>query len=206
MKVDISLALLYIKAAAFLLPHRRLRVPLSHTQTEMTMDKKDWLLLVLASAKKKGLTPVQLQKSLFLLGNEIPEAVGKRFYDFVPYNYGPFDKAIYSDAEWLEAEGLLTIQKKSTLPVYFITAAGDKRARELARKANKKDLTYLQEVVDWCSSLSFAELPSKPNSFTGGINSAGVVSRVSDSPIRGVCFFTSAAISLSNSRLVSSGT
>ena len=48
-------------------------------------------------------------------------------------------------------------------------------------------------------------MPAKPNSFTNGINSAGVESSVSDNPIRGVRVFRSVAISLSSSRLVSSG-
>ena len=77
------------------------------------MEKRDWLLLALAAAKTKGLTPVQIQKSLFLFGENMSGIGGSRFYKFVPYNYGPFDKRIYSDAEALETEGLVVIEKES---------------------------------------------------------------------------------------------
>ena len=57
------------------------------------MDDRDFLLLVVASGKDKALTPVQLQKSLFLLGKtDLAEAVDSP-YDFEPYHYGPFDAA-----------------------------------------------------------------------------------------------------------------
>lgn len=89
----------------------------------------------------------------------MPSAVGSKFYDFVPYNYGPFDKAIYSDAEALEAEGLVFIDRESmSTPRYVITGEGAKRARELSRNAEKKATKYLEEIVDWCRSRSFPEL------------------------------------------------
>src|SRR5439155_6656754 len=50
-----------------------------------------WVLLALLAAEGHSLTPVQLQKCLFLLGSRRPKDVGRDFYHFRPYDYGPFD-------------------------------------------------------------------------------------------------------------------
>src|SRR5436190_18669612 len=85
---------------------------------EKGMEPKDWTLLVISAADSRGLSPVQLQKSLFLLerrlSEEAPaEKLGESFYEFVPYNYGPFDVKVYQDAEALEERGLVTIQSSA---------------------------------------------------------------------------------------------
>ena len=62
------------------------------------MTRQDWLLLVLAAADGKPLSPLQLQKSLFLVGYDLARLVGSDFYTFRPFDYGPFDAAVYRDA------------------------------------------------------------------------------------------------------------
>ena len=120
------------------------------------MEKKDWLLLVLAAAKKKGLTPVQLQKSLFLIGAEIPESIRNGFYNFVQCDYGPSDKAIYADAQTLKSAALIRTGHKATRRRYFIASAGERQAKELASEISKRAVAYLRDVVAWCTSLSQA--------------------------------------------------
>jgi hypothetical protein len=68
------------------------------------MERKHWTLLVLAAAGGDPLTPVQLQKTLFLLEKERPEVSGRNYYRFTPYAYGPFDSRVYADAEILASE------------------------------------------------------------------------------------------------------
>src|SRR5215218_3201395 len=75
-----------------------------------TLLKKDWTLLAIALAGGQPLSPVQLQKSVFLFGELLPdEALPEDFYEFVPYNYGPFCPEVYKDAETLAEEGLVQI-------------------------------------------------------------------------------------------------
>ena len=109
------------------------------------MTRQDWLLLVLAAADGKPLSPLQLQKSLFLgsvdisrsfplsrestspcrsggaiggparpngvggsaacpkcqhnlVGYDLARLLGSDFYTFRPFDYGPFDAAVYRDA------------------------------------------------------------------------------------------------------------
>ena len=83
------------------------------------MQKEDFLLMVVASGKDEPLTPVQLQKSLFLIGehkdgfSEVPQS----FYDFRPYHYGPFDIRVYQDADVLAEQGLVLRFVSSTVSI-----------------------------------------------------------------------------------------
>ena len=49
------------------------------------MTRHDWLLLVLAAAEGDALSPLQLQKSLFLVGHGLAGLVSTDFYDFQPH-------------------------------------------------------------------------------------------------------------------------
>lgn len=115
--------------------------------------------MVIAAAKGAPLTPLQLQKALFLLGQSYPGEVGRDFYDFQPYNYGPFDVLVYHDAERLADRGLIAKepagrgweQFSATMP--GITMAAVKR-----NQVPDEVMKYLEGVVHWARSLSFREL------------------------------------------------
>ena len=120
------------------------------------MTRGDYLLLVLKFSKAQGLTPVQLQKSLFLLSQELSEAVGEEFYKFEPYNYGPFDVTIYHDAEELEKKGLLSIKRGGPWAEYILTDQGKEYTDKLQIPEDVRN--YTRKVVEWTQSLSFQEL------------------------------------------------
>lgn len=125
------------------------------------IEKKEWLLLAI-SFSEDYLSPAQLQKSLFLLKQKKPGSVSEDFYNFIPYNYGPFCKEIYSDAESLVSEGLV----KFGHPVgerwqgYTITEIGKECVKKFENSVSKEDRDYLAEVVTWARSLSFKQLLS----------------------------------------------
>lgn len=125
------------------------------------MKKKEWTLLAIYHADREGLSPVQLQKSLFLLGKNLPGAVGNNYYQFIPYNYGPFDQTIYFDAEALSENWLISISyiHGRKWPQYFITSKGKEQVEKtLKKKTTKEVITYLAAVVKWVRSLTFQEL------------------------------------------------
>ena len=122
------------------------------------MDREDWTLVVLAAARGEVLTPVQLQKALFLVGTEFPDEVGDDFYRFSPYNYGPFSAHVYEDAESLEVKGLAEI-----FPVanrgwsqYGASPPGMDRADTLEVSPEVRE--YISELVDWIRKQSFSSL------------------------------------------------
>ena len=121
------------------------------------MTKRDWTLLAIAAADGEALTPVQLQKVLFLLG-EFKLKGRSNFYHFIPYNYGPFDPQIYRDAEALEADKLVAVQTGGRWKQYAATPRGLAVANRLNADADAMD--YLRRVVRWACSLTFQELVS----------------------------------------------
>lgn len=123
------------------------------------MERKDILLMVVASGGSVPLTPVQLQKSLFLIGENMKEAQ-ESFYEFEPYHYGPFDIEIYADAKSLEAEGLL-YSTRSSLGTWVdrgITAEGFERVKEIRESLSPSSQKYVDAVVKWTQSVSFTSL------------------------------------------------
>jgi hypothetical protein len=125
----------------------------------MAITKKDWTLLALAAADGRPLSPVQLQKALFIFGQRMPKAVAHDFYDFRPYNYGPFDAKIYSDAEELARGGAVGIvETGKSWSQYAATPDGIARAKELLALVPRDAGTYLRSLVAWVASLSFQDL------------------------------------------------
>jgi uncharacterized protein len=129
------------------------------------MKPKDWTLLVISVADSRGLSPVQLQKSLFLLERRLAENIpeeklGETFYEFVPYNYGPFDVKVYQDADVLEERGLVTIQSSAERrwKLYQATQDGLRVAMKLRSEVSPRVLSYLDTIVTWVLERSFRDL------------------------------------------------
>jgi len=126
------------------------------------MKRKDWNLLVLAAAEGKPLTPVQLQKILFLIEKNVPQKQRRDFYNFKPYDYGPFDVVVYQDAEALEQDGFICIRPvpERQWSEYAATPAGLKAAEQLQKGLAPGVKEYIQALVEWASKLSFQEIVS----------------------------------------------
>jgi len=120
------------------------------------MDRTDWLLTALASAGDSGLTPVQIQKSLFIFGRETGMESCGNYYRFQPYDYGPFDAAIYSDADALCARGLVEIDRSGSVRKYKLTDAGRRHAG--AGLLSSEGSVYMQSVVGWVKRHGFGGL------------------------------------------------
>lgn len=121
------------------------------------MDRRDWVLLALYFGGAKGLSPVQLQKSLFLLGMEVQEVQGN-FYEFFPHNYGPFCKDVYADAEAMAEVGLVVIERQQSYSTYLIAPAGQARIDEIKAVIPRRAFDYLQSAVKWAQAQSFSGL------------------------------------------------
>ena len=129
--------------------------------SHLSMGKEDILLLVVASAKDEPLTPVQLQKSLFLIDRECRDKIPvSSFYDFEPYHYGPFDAEVYQDADILAEKGMvLRFQSdKGAWMNTISTHSGRVRAEQLKKEIAPHIVQYIGNVVDWAQGLSFREL------------------------------------------------
>src|SRR6266498_4159295 len=125
------------------------------------MDRRHWALMVIDEAGPAGLSPVQLQKVLFLIGKNLPDEVGDSYYEFVPYNYGPFDQRVYSDAESLIYSDLVQSVQVSgkNWATYVVTPQGHDVAQYVRQsEVSQRMSQYITTVVKWVQSLSFAQL------------------------------------------------
>lgn len=121
------------------------------------MNRKNILLLALANAENTGLSPVQLQKTLFLIGESLKP---KKYYNFTPYSYGPFDSQIYLDAEDFSSQGLINInyKKNEHYPNYVVSLKGSEKGKKLKSKSETKEVEFIQETVDFVKKLTFRQL------------------------------------------------
>ena len=123
------------------------------------MTRRDWTLLAIAAARGEPITPIQLQKSLFLLRERRSTAVGERFHKFTPHNYGPFAKSVYVDAEKLQTSGDVHVDTgDGRWSEFSATAKGLNRAEVLRSTAPVEGVEYLGRAVAWTRSLSFEQL------------------------------------------------
>lgn len=121
------------------------------------MNRKYWTLVALSEAGPEGLTPVKLQKALFLVGKELAP---RNFYQFKAYHYGPFDSRVYSDLELLTDDGLVTKVPSASgnWNVYQATVAGLARAEDVKRKLPRREVDFFARLVKWIKPLSFQAL------------------------------------------------
>lgn len=128
----------------------------------LPLNRSDWLLLLLGLSESDGqaappMDRVRVMKCLFVLSKNMPTVTGAGFYSFEPYNYGPFDKHVYSDAEALAGEGLLEmVQGRYTK--YAVTEAGRAKAAALVPQASGDAVQYLRRVRAWANAVDFSTL------------------------------------------------
>src|SRR5438128_2328045 len=73
----------------------------------VAMLNRQKALIHLVKAAGRPVSRYELTKWSFLLRNEFGSAGGSSFYDFVPYQYGPFSFTLYQELDKLEATSYL---------------------------------------------------------------------------------------------------
>ena len=115
--------------------------PVSRKVEILEDEPKKWILILLHSLGEiKGST--RLEKLLFLLKEKF-KAVGKPFYQFEPYYFGPFSAQILEDVTLLREMGLIEIENEVFEPrseftdaifirkAYKLTVDGKAEAKEI---------------------------------------------------------------------------
>jgi hypothetical protein len=123
-------------------------------------DRRDVLLAALGASESRGLTPVQVQKAMFLIAMEAKHLAPSGFYSFDKYNYGPFSADIYSDLNSFAAAQLVAVSQPagSRVRVYRLTDAGLKAAAAKRATLSEALASYTGAVVGWVTKLSFPDL------------------------------------------------
>lgn len=122
------------------------------------MERKNWPMLVLSSSGT--LSPIQLQKALFLIGEELSSDIDNEYYHFEPYDYGPFDSDIYRDCEELEREGFVVIDNPfyRAMRRYSLSNQGMELVDKLKEDIDERIIEEVDRIVLWTKSKSFPDL------------------------------------------------
>ena len=124
------------------------------------LTRQDWLLLALSKSPGGAMSPVQIQKAMFLFGQEAGDSIGTDFYSFQPYDYGPFDAAIYADLRRMTSLGHVRGEwnPDRSWKTYKITGPGRGAALVLENDADARLAEYLGRIVAWVRGRSFSDL------------------------------------------------
>lgn len=124
------------------------------------MNRSEFVLTVLAAYPDSAYDPVQVQKLFFLIDEKIPQLVGGRYFDFIAYHFGPFDKQIYVALEKLSSEGYIEIEGASKNRMYRLTNLGKEKGGENYKTLPSNVRDYIAKLSDFVRRLSFTELVS----------------------------------------------
>ena len=126
------------------------------------MTREQLALAALAASNGATHTPVQVQKLLFLIDKQIPLAVNGPHFHFEPYDYGPFDAAVYDTMDQLDAKDLVETIASPNLrwKKYRTTEEGLKAGNSLLEQMDADTADYIRELSAWVRSLSFEDLVS----------------------------------------------
>ena len=83
------------------------------------------------------------------------------YFQFKPYDYGPFDLQVYRELEEMEADGLAEIHDPPLKSrTYRLTGKGQERGAEALAEVPEGIRVYIGNLVDFVRSQSFTELVS----------------------------------------------
>ena len=126
------------------------------------MDRRRIMLASMSPAGTSSFSPVQVQKLFFLLDRNIGDQIGGPYFNFSPYDYGPFDSAVYHELEDMEDDGLVEVIEQNRLGrrTYRLTDQGLKDGQDALSDLEGPIQDYTVRLVNWMRSLTFTQLVS----------------------------------------------
>lgn len=101
---------------------------------------------------------VRLQKLFFLVDREIPSWIGGPHFDFQPYHYGPFDRAVYDVLDGLLESGDASVDGSSRYPLYSLTASGTQKGHRFLAEMDDSASRYMKKASNWIVATPFQPL------------------------------------------------
>ena len=125
--------------------------------------RRGWLLLAIAMSGASGLSPVQLQRSFFLVSQKREEQVGPRFYEFEANGSGPASSTLYVDIDALVTAEYIVKQwvPESSCSAFRLSDPGRAWAADFRRKMKREALSGLEDAVAWVQEQSYLDLVHK---------------------------------------------
>ena len=126
------------------------------------MDRANYVLASMSPAKMDDFSPVQVQKLFFLLDRNIADHTEGPHFNFIPYDYGPFDSEVYKQLRELERAVLVTVNGSNQQPsrTYRLTSSGQEQGLQQFQKFPTDAQEYITGAVEFVRAASFSELVS----------------------------------------------
>jgi hypothetical protein len=123
--------------------------------------RQELILAALAAESGAAFAPVQVQKLFFLVDENIANEIGGRAFAFAPYDYGPFDRAVYQELGTLCRMGFVNIEDvgpSAGRRRYSLTPHGQAAGEQALNSLSAIARDYIAKVSAWVRSMSFAQL------------------------------------------------
>jgi uncharacterized protein YwgA len=120
--------------------------------------REDIVLAALASGRFDQFSPVQVQKMFFLIDRNVGEQLGGPYFNFVPYDYGPFDAEVYEEIKKLSDDDFITINGYGSLRRYTLTEQGHEKGKSILERFPEVVQKYMSEVSKFVQKHSFTTL------------------------------------------------
>lgn len=124
------------------------------------MERIEIMLAALGSGVHEEFSPVHLQKMMFLIDRNVSKRLGGPFFDFKPYDYGPFDANVYSEFSVLAMNELGDSVGHGRDRRYRLNDEGRARAHEVLEKIAPETRRYIHQVAEFVQRASFTTLVS----------------------------------------------
>ncbi len=125
------------------------------------LDRRDVVLGALAAAGENvTFSPAQVQKLVFLIDRNAAQHFGGPHFSFRPYDYGPFDSAVYDQLTELSFEGKVDVTGTGRYRLYSLTSQGFQEGSRVLAGMAPEIAEYLRNLATWVRSLSFQQLVS----------------------------------------------
>lgn len=123
------------------------------------MDRSEFVAAALAAAGEGAtFAPVQVQKLFFLIDREAAANVGGPYFTFAAYDYGPFDRGVYSALDMLHLVGWVNIDSSGRYRRYSLTPEGFRTGRQALARLSADTQRFLRETAAWVRGLNFQQL------------------------------------------------
>jgi hypothetical protein len=125
----------------------------------MPLGRRETVLAALAAGGENAtFSPVQVQKLFFLIDREASHLLGGPHFRFKPYDYGPFDAAVYEHLTLLGFEGAVQVKGSERYRVYSLTGKGFAEGDHILSSLPNKTADFLRAAARWVRGLSFQQL------------------------------------------------
>lgn len=137
-------------------------------EKEARLSRFDFLLMVLKNSEVNGrkqeiLGKTRLQKFVFLAQNALVKKGVTSKYSFRPYYYGPFNRQLYTDIEWLRMNELVDLSSEYTasgqISKYSITREGRNNIQSIIKQNGFEDIdAFIENTLIGYSEMSIGKL------------------------------------------------